>query len=164
MGSSTGTLDNDAQENQRRSFWQLVLADVFYRLCYDKPSSISSEACTKHVWLADRPDPSRHQSSVSTVTSVLWGRIIFILKDFFEFWDTKNGAHESPECQAKLEVIVDQIESLLEDWDVVCTVSVLQTPQNMLTVLPARSNKSAQHCNGSDMGICRRHLQRVQLY
>jgi hypothetical protein len=116
-------LDDTTARKKRSGFWQLVLVDLFFRLCYDKPSEISAEASTRFIKLPEVVDLVTEQpKAVVTVLEVIWNRAIFLAKAFFEHLDgarSSTGGVASDDFQRTVDGICDQFEELVQDWQLV---------------------------------------------
>lgn len=108
---------------KRLAFWQLVLVDLFFRLCYDKPSEISAEASTRFVKPPGVVDLVTEQpQAAGTVLDIIWTRATFLAKAFFERFDVARddaAALASNDFQQMVDGLCDQFESLIEDWQLV---------------------------------------------
>lgn len=122
--SAKGTKAADVQRKQRIGFWQLVLADIFFRLCYDKESCISSDASHKYVNVPDVLDVvSTQPQAEQMIPHIIWGRVIFLGKEFFDHYDRVRGdpdALRGKEFQDKVDSICDEMENMILDWNLVC--------------------------------------------
>lgn len=121
--ASKGTKEDATMRKKRAGFWQMVLTDLFFRLCYDKGSSISAEASTHFVRLPDIVDPvSARPLAATAVNEIVWNRTIFLTKDFFQHFDQIRDSTEglaSSEFQQKVDAICDEIADMINDWQLV---------------------------------------------
>lgn len=111
--------------NQRLGVWSLVLTDLFFRFFAGKGSSLSKEISLEHIGsleamnlVGSRPPAAR------TIVQVVWGRVIVLAKEFFEHYDrvvveTAGKISESQTFQAKVDELCDEIEEMIEDWQLV---------------------------------------------
>jgi hypothetical protein len=115
--------EEELRNKQRGGFWQLVLVDLFFRLCYDKPSCISAEASPEAVRIASPVDLTSQRPVAGLYsTQIIWTRITFIGKSFFESYDsvTANEGQKSAEAfQSKVDGWCDEIELIITDWRLV---------------------------------------------
>lgn len=121
--ASKGTKEDASIRNKREGFWQLVLTDLFFRLCYDKGSAISAEASPRFVKLPDVVDPVSTQPRAATaVNDIIWTRAMFLVKDFYQHFDNAKSSPEgltSSAFQQKVDVICDEIADMIDDWQLV---------------------------------------------
>jgi hypothetical protein len=108
---------------KRSSFWQVVLIDIFFRLCYDKASEVSGEASTQLVNLPDIINPvSEQPQAVKTVHDIIWYRVIFLARLFLERLDQariRADGIADPDFQRMADETCDHIEKLTIDWQLV---------------------------------------------
>jgi hypothetical protein len=121
--STKASRHDEVLNQKRRGLWQLVIGDFFFRLCYNKPSCISSEVSTQLVeWTQACDVQVNRPRAFSISVHMIWGRITFILKDYFDLVDQNDAATEGPsttEIQEKAESICDEIEAMIADWHLV---------------------------------------------
>jgi hypothetical protein len=121
--STKASRQDEVLNQKRRGLWQLVIVDFFFRLCYNKPSCISSEASTQLVeWTAASDVQVKRPRASWISVHMIWGRITFILKDYFDLVDQTDATTESPpprEIEEKAESICDEIEAMIADWHLV---------------------------------------------
>jgi hypothetical protein len=115
--------DSPSMRKKRSAFWQLVIVDLFFRLCYDKGSEISAEASTRFVRLPETVDLVTQQPfACYTVLEIVWNRAIFLVKPFFEHLDAARSNADglaSPDFQREVDGWCDQLEGMIEDWGLV---------------------------------------------
>jgi hypothetical protein len=115
---------------QRLGVWGLVLTDLFFRFFAGRESSLSKEVSMDRVgslevidFLGTRPRAAR------TIVQVIWGRVIFVAKDFYVHYDrvkeTEDG-RSSKEFQEKVDALCDEIEEMIEDWHLVSHVYLIK--------------------------------------
>lgn len=113
--------EEDLRNMQRGGFWHLVMVDLFFRLCYDKPSSISAEASPEAVRIASPADITSQRPAAGLYsTQIIWTRLIFVGKSFFESYDRLSLSERLAEAfQHKVDTLCDEIEMLIHDWRLV---------------------------------------------
>jgi hypothetical protein len=121
--ASKGTKEAELQHHQRMGFWHLVLCDLFFRLCYGRESSISADASPNFVHFPEMLDlkTSRPMAGVM-IPHMIWGRVTVIAKEFYDQYDRirDDPAQISGHAfQAKVDSICDEIEGMINDWDLV---------------------------------------------
>ena len=121
--ASKGTKEDATIRHKRAGFWQLVLTDLFFRLCYDKGSAISAEASPQFVRLPEVVNPVSEQPRAATaVNEIIWNRTIFLVKDFFQLFDQARSSTDgliSSVFQQKVDTICDEIADMIDDWQLV---------------------------------------------
>ncbi|KAF9892128.1 hypothetical protein FE257_002534 [Aspergillus nanangensis] len=103
---------------KRSSYLYLTATDLMFRLWYDKPSALAgpiSEACVSIAVEC----MTRHSKASISIMNMVWGRAISILLDFFT---TSQDAQ--PEREAKIERCCNEIEDLLDDWDLMSMIKI----------------------------------------
>ena len=117
-----GARNETLQRNQRMGFWQLVLCDLFFRLCYNKESSISAEASPKFVHPPNMLDASIHPKASTLIPWIMWGRVVHSVLNFFRVYDRiKDNPEEiaAQEFQDMVDGICHDLETMVDDWDLV---------------------------------------------
>lgn len=130
--TTKGVRDEELMRKKRSAFWQLVLVDLFFRLCYDRKSSISAEASPRLVQLPEVVNLVAAQPvAVTTVIEIIWIRVTLIVKSFYERLDEARsgaGGVASIAFQATVDAMCNEIEDMIADWHLVCPL----TPPSML--------------------------------
>lgn len=121
--ATKGTKEDASMRNKRAGFWSLVLVDLFFRLCYDKGAAISAEASPQFVRLPEVVDPvSARPDAATAVNEIIWNRVIFLVKNFFEHLDQARSSAEglaSSAFQQKVDASCDEIVDMIDDWQLV---------------------------------------------
>jgi hypothetical protein len=121
--ATRNTHEDSTTRKKRSAFWQLVLIDLYFRLCYEKESEISSEASTRFVKLPGTVNLVTEQPpAVLTILEILWGRVIFLAKAFFEHRDAAQSNVDGLaglDFQKKVDELCDECEELVDDWQLV---------------------------------------------
>lgn len=118
--SVSGMQIEKVKEKQRTSLWQLVLTDLFIRLHYNQPSHISAEVSPQSVRLASPQDLTTQRPRLDVYAlEVVWARVIFIAKQFFEHYDQGEDEVMSKDFQRLVDDWCDEIELILEEWHLV---------------------------------------------
>lgn len=112
--------DEEYRDKQRTGFWvTLVVVDLFFQLCLDRPSCISAEASTENVHLPSLGDPTSERPIARTYsTYFVWIRVIFIAKAFFDEASRQNG-NPSQDFHDRVDAYCDEILLMVIDWRLV---------------------------------------------
>lgn len=120
--SAVGVRDSELSA-QRLGIWGLVLTDLFFRFFAGKESSLSKEVSMSQVGSVDIVDViGSRPRAARTIVQIVWGRVIFIAKEFFDHFDRireTEAGKSTKEFQDKVDVLCDEIEEMIEDWHLV---------------------------------------------
>lgn len=121
--SPKGTKGAEIHQHQRFGFWSLVLSDLYYRLCYGRESSISADASPNFVHVPEVFDETLMQPRAAImIPHMIWGRVTFLVVAFFKHYDRIKDDPvlvSGKEFQDKVDSICDEIEDMINDWDLV---------------------------------------------
>lgn len=108
------------RNKQRLGFWvTLVVVDIYFQLCLDRPSCISAEASTEHIHLPSFGDITSERPLARTYsTYFVWIRLIFIGKTFLEGL-SREDICSLPDFQKMVDGFCDEILLMIEDWRLV---------------------------------------------
>ena len=113
--------------NQRLGVWGLVLTDLFFRFFAGKDSSLSKEVSLEQVGSLEASElVGSRPRAAAMIVRIVWGRVIVIAKEFFEHYDQVTAAEggdfsASQAFQDKVDELCDEIEDMIEDWQLVCS-------------------------------------------
>ena len=108
---------DDKIEVKRKGFWQLVHTTYLFRLTFGKPILIEKFKVNLPSLITASGDSA--DNSLADITFVVTSRIAFIVTEFFAIVDMSPG-HDISILDGKVEILCDEIESILVEWKIVC--------------------------------------------
>jgi hypothetical protein len=112
-----GDEGNIRSDDHRRGFWQLIQYDVYFRLVFDKPLTITSKS-----WKVNLPfvgtDAQPLQDEVQFLLFLVNSRLTMVCTNFFALLEDKSL---SPlQLKRQTEDLCRQVRSIFAEWKVVC--------------------------------------------
>lgn len=108
---------------QRLGVWGLVLTDLFFRFFAGQKSALSEDVTLASVGVLGPTElVGKRPRAARTIVNTIWGRVIFIAKEFFEYHDRVKkleGGRLAADFQNKVDELCDEIEEMIEDWHLV---------------------------------------------
>ncbi|ETS76916.1 hypothetical protein PFICI_10790 [Pestalotiopsis fici W106-1] len=107
--------DHHAANEDRKGFWQLLALDYHFRLCFDRPPTISGLDYQVNLPSFDigRLPP---QEVTSATAFIVTSRITFIMMDFFKILENSKSA--SSDIEGSINNLCSDITNIIEDWQV----------------------------------------------
>lgn len=118
-GMMRGIHNPDISDDDRKSFWDLIQVDMFFRLIFNKPPSISGNAWQVNLpWLnpQSQPPPQPNATMIFLVSS----RVTLLLIRFFAMLEETTG--DMREVMAKTEDMCQEIQTLYNEWNLVSSI------------------------------------------
>lgn len=115
-GMMGGVRNPDISDEHRKSFWDLIQVDMFFRLMYNKPPSISGNAWKVNLpWLdpSSQPPPQPDAAMVFLLSS----RVTLLLIRFFAMLEECSG--DVGQMMRKTEDMCREIKVLYDEWNLV---------------------------------------------
>ncbi|KAH7190430.1 hypothetical protein DER44DRAFT_679162 [Fusarium oxysporum] len=107
-------LDQSKVDEDRKGLWELIQLDLFFRLLYNKPPTLTSSMSNWRVnfpWLSANSQPDMH--AIPTMTFLVGSRITLTLIQFFKLLEEeRHDAHVLP----KVQQLCEDINHLFQDW------------------------------------------------
>lgn len=127
-GDEAGHNPRIRSDDDRRGFWQLVQFDLYFRLIFNKPPSITATA-----WKVNLPSITVNSQPppVQTVTFLVNSRVTMVIINFFILLEQKQIATQ--ELRQKTEDLCREIKQLFIEWQLVCWEGVARPCPAMLT-------------------------------
>ncbi|KAK7421174.1 hypothetical protein QQX98_002303 [Neonectria punicea] len=100
-------------DSDRKGFWELIQVELFFRLLYNKPPTLTGSLSSWRVnlpWLSPGSQPDMDE--VPTVTFLVSSRITFVLTQFFHLLEETSTQDILP----RIEMLCGEIEDLFQDW------------------------------------------------
>lgn len=109
-------------DRDRLQLWDLVHADLFFRLVLDKPPILTANM---ENWKVNLPTWQESNDSTLAMLFLISTRVSFILAEYFHLIDeagpdTTSHMHYLSEVEA----LCIQIECLYDEWDIVSTCTI----------------------------------------
>lgn len=103
--------DSNLQSEGRKAWWQLSVADVTFRLCFNKPADLTNDLGLRSISANMTLDVAGSSpKATTTITEMIWRRLIHIIQDFFEARDNQS---------LDLQKFAIELDNLLTDWNIV---------------------------------------------
>ncbi|KAJ3454559.1 hypothetical protein MRS44_013159 [Fusarium solani] len=106
--------DQSKVDEDRKGLWELIQLDLFFRLLYNKPPTLTSSMSNWRVnfpWLSANSQPNMH--AIPTMTFLVGSRITLTLIQFFKLLEEEgHDAHVLP----KVQKLCEDINHLFQDW------------------------------------------------
>lgn len=115
-GMMRGIHNPDISDDDRKSFWDLIQVDMFFRLIFNKPPAISGNAWQVNLpWLnpQSQPPPQPDTTMIFLVSS----RVTLLLIRFFAMLEESTG--DMRDIMARTEDMCREIQRLYEEWNLV---------------------------------------------
>ncbi|KAF7553332.1 hypothetical protein G7Z17_g3685 [Cylindrodendrum hubeiense] len=107
--SSGSKVDSD-----RRGFWELIQVELFFRLLYNKPPTLTESMNSWRVNLPYlSPDAQPDLETVPTLAFLVSSRITFVLTDFFQLIEEHTPGLD---ILPKIESLGEEVETLFQEW------------------------------------------------
>ena len=120
-GMMSGLHKPGLRDNDRKSWWDLIQVDCFFRLIFNKPPSISGDAWKVNLpWLDPASEPP--QGGDVALTFIVSSRVTLLVIQFFAMLEEgKEGEQRSDVRQmaARTEAMCQEIRSLYDEWNLV---------------------------------------------
>ncbi|KAK7425747.1 hypothetical protein QQZ08_007722 [Neonectria magnoliae] len=100
-------------DSDRKGLWELIQVELFFRLLYNKPPTLTESMSSWRVnlpWLS--PGSQTDMEEVPTVTFLVSSRITFVLTQFFHLLEETPTQNILP----RIELLCGEIEELFQDW------------------------------------------------
>lgn len=104
-------------DSDRRGFWELIQVELFFRLLYNKPPTLTESMNSWRVNLPYlSPDSQPDMETVPTLAFLVSSRITFVLTRFFQLLedDAPGG-----DMLSRIEQLGEEVETLFQEWQMV---------------------------------------------
>ncbi|KAH6995897.1 hypothetical protein BKA56DRAFT_627619 [Ilyonectria sp. MPI-CAGE-AT-0026] len=101
-------------DSDRRGFWELIQVELFFRLLYNKPPTLTESMNSWRVNLPYlSPDCQPDMETVPTLAFLVSSRITFVLTRFFQLLedDAPGG-----DMLSRIEQLGEEVETLFQEW------------------------------------------------
>jgi hypothetical protein len=115
---SSTMLNSSTSHDDRKGVWELMHMDMFFRLLFSKPPTITSSL---EKWRVNLPQLSvdADDQAVPAMVFLFNSRITFIIVSFFRI--VEEECSDAARRLASIETLCREIEDLFAEWQLVST-------------------------------------------
>ena len=122
-GSINGNLrDPNASNNFRKGFWEILHADHFFRLIFNKPPTITGDPWKVNLPQLDASDQAVPEA-LETIVFLVSSRLTIVLIQFFAMLEEHEASGNMEEVPRRTEKMCEELLSLFEEWNLVSRAS-----------------------------------------